>query len=483
MHAWVQEHIRTLTAQTGLSESQARELFLRPIAVELAPQVRGNLTYQLAFTYAINLLSRMFPNVAFEHYGSHPLLILPWGGTRPLVSDAEPAARRLVFGGPVQSESVVVASCHNWHVYIDESIQPDPAEPFNPILSCVTACYAAARITKVLLGEFVAGPSVWRPFSILDFRTATEEFDWAAPLHLDHTHLAGVGAIGSAFLCALLAHGTADGILTLVDHDRLDGPNLGRYSFFQADDVPEFKVGAAKRRIDQANMHLKTEAIRERFETYYDNRYRDNHHFGVRRLVSAPDRRDIRRQFQSKLPRELWDASTGPDQIVLHHNDFNPALACLGCIYPPHPDEQAHWKHVAETLGVPLQRVLSSEPITEQDARAITNNYSHLEAKNLIGRAFESVFRQLCSAGTLRTHGRDVLAPFSFVSGLAGVLLYFEVVKSLRRDVFGKYQQYNYTQINPFYPPNPEFRQLRGSTAKCQCQDPSVRRVFEGLWP
>jgi hypothetical protein len=90
--------------------------------------------------------------------------------------------------------------------------------------------------------------------------------------------------------------------------------------------------------------------------------------FRVAKLISAPDRRSIRRQFQSKLPRRLWDASTGPDRIVLHHNSFERDKACLECIYPDIPEENAHFKHVAEVLNVSLERVLAGEPITADDA-------------------------------------------------------------------------------------------------------------------
>ena len=61
-------------------------------------------------------------------------------------------------------------------------------------------------------------------------------------------------------------------------------------------------------------------------------------------------------------------------------------------------------------------------------------------------------------------------------------MLYFEFVKSLRRDVFGKFQQDNYTQLNPFFPPNPDFRELRPSRPHCSCQNLVVREVFAQLW-
>jgi len=92
------------------------------------------------------------------------------------------------------------------------------------------------------------------------------------------------------------------------------------------------------------------------------------------------------------------------------------------------------------------------------------------------------VFRNLCSAGELRVAGEIVHAPFSFVSGLAGVLLYFEFVKSLRPEAFGGFEKCNYFQVNPLRLPNPEFREERPSRSECMCQKEEFRAVYDRLW-
>ena len=288
--------------------------------------------------------------------------------------------------------------------------------------------------------------------------------------------------IGSAALFSLAAHGAATGKLILLDHEILERSNLGRYSFFDIYDENANKAIRAKKRIDGMRLALTVEAEESRFEKYFDAKQSKSPLFGVPRLLSAPDRRDTRRQFQSKLPREIWDASTGPDEVILHHNFFDPNLACLACVYPEDPIENARLHHVAEVLDVPIDRILSGDPISEEDADRIRVKYPHIPKKNLFGRAFDSVFRELCSAGRLQGADKVVLAPFSFISGIAGVFLYFEFVKSLRSDVFGAFQKYNYTRINPFYPPNPEFRLLRPSGSKCSCQDERVRKLFSKIW-
>lgn len=485
MSDWLEEHIRTLSNLSGLSLDKARLLFQQDLYIALDPALRQNRTYLLAFSYAVNLLTRLFPTTRFDEIGGVPHLILPWGGTSPLTRGSRSTDTILVFGKVSTANNasrIVNANCHDWHIYVDLPLDPDLNEDWNPILALATACYAAARVTKILLGDAVDGPDRWQPFSILDFREGRVRFDWEESLPIGDVYLAGVGAIGSSALLGLAAHGAATGRLILVDHDPLDRSNLGRYSFFDTYDEGHNKAERAKLRIDGMGLNLTVEAVERRFENYFDEQQSKNPLFGIPRLLSAPDRRDIRRQFQSRLPREVWDASTGPDQVVLHHNRFDPELACLACIYPEDPIEHAHLRHVALTLDISYERVLSGEPITEEDAKRIRARYPHLPSESLIGRAFDSLFRELCAAGRLRGEDMGVLAPFSFISGLAGVLLYFEFVKSLRPDIFGPYQEYNYTQLNPFFPPNPDFRRLQRSRPGCSCQDRKVRKVFTKIW-
>lgn len=484
MNEWIQEHIRTLSHFSTLSGAEAERLFLRILAVELDPRVRSNRTYTLAYIYALNLLTRMFPYTQFEPLDEESLLILPWGTDEPFRTEASPEVT-LVFGNASSSQKrkpVVTANCHDWSVYIDSPIEANPDEPWNPVLALVTACYAAARCTQAVLQNAVDGPEEWKGFSILDFRDGTVEYDWSGTLGLGEAHLAGIGAIGSSFLYALGVHGRAEGKLTLVDHDRVESSNLGRYTFFDTNDVGAYKTVAAKERLNGFGLRLEVQTVEKRFEKFFDDSYSASGVFRIEKLISAPDKRSTRRLFQSKLPRSMWDASTGPNQVVLHHNSFEPEFACTECIYPETPEEHAHDRHVAATLNVNIARVQSGEAITEDDARQITERYPDLRKEELTGKAFDSVFRGLCSLGELRGAEGVVYAPFSFVSGLAGVLLYFELVKSLHPQVFGQFHNYNYAQLNPFHLPNPEFRELRPSRQECRCQQPKVRAVYQRIW-
>jgi len=389
-------------------------------------------------------------------------------------------AARVHFGRAI--DGAIIANCHDWSVYVgDTQVLPNAAEPWNPILALVTACYVASRVTKALLGDALSAAADVAPFSILDFGTATASFDWEAPLPVGNVHVAGVGAVGSAFLFALASHGRATGSLDLIDPDAVDRPNLGRYVLFDVADVPKPKVTAAKARLDAVGCPVEVRAHEALFEKYFDERYDNDNSFRVGRLVCCPDSRPARREFQSKLPFETFDASTGPSQVVVHQNRYDPSEACVECIYPRILFEDAHAEHVARKLNVPLERVRSGQNIAAGDAERIVAAYPNLRAEDLVGRAFDSIFRSLCGAGELRVEDEVVLAPMPFTSALAGVLLYFELVKA-SAEAFAPFRSFNYVQLNPLFAPNPLMREMRGSNPSCRCQDPATRGLFNRIW-
>jgi hypothetical protein len=475
---WITEHIRTVCTLSGLDEAAARRLFERRIHITIDAPLYANRTYRLAYEYAIALITRLFPASTFEHAPTSRLAILPWG-TEPAPASRPTIDGRLHFGAVVPD--AVIANCHDWMIYIDQAITPDPAEPWNPVLALATAAYAASRVAHVVLGDVIAGAATWRPFSILDFDNATIDFAWDDPLPIGETHLAGVGAIANGFLVALASHERAEGTLHLIDYDRFERDQVGRYTFFDVADDLKPKVLAARDRLATLTT-LNVLPHEQRFQQYFDDEYRSDPTFRIERLITCPDRRDTRRQMQSKLPFELLDASTGPDQIVLHTNRFQPDRACAECIYPAIPEEHAHEAHVAAMLNVPAERLLSDTPITADDAAGIHDRYPHLAVASLVGRSFDSVFKQLCSAGELRVADQVVLAPLPFTSAVAGILLYFELVKSCRPDVFGTFRTWNYAQLHPGFPPQHLLREQRSSRPGCQCQRDHVRRLFRRIW-
>ena len=477
---WIEGHIKTLMYLTGMSESTARDLFLRVVRVEIDPTVAHNRTYQLAYTTTVNLLSRIFPKVQFERVEGASPKITPWGQFVPLVSEEQPEVIVRIGSGRTSETNTLSLWLDDWHVGIDADLTANADTSWNPVLAIIGSCYVAAAATAKLLQGAIHAANHWPVFSILDFENGTANYDFSQQISIGQKYLAGVGAVGSSFLFCLLAHGRCQGELYIFDEDVVDHDNLGRYPLFDASDDGTPKVLAAQERLSSI-AGLSVIPIPCTLQKYC--RQHESHpDFRIEGLISAPDKRETRRQFQHELPRRVWDASTGPDQVVIHTNEFTPILACMECIYPERPEEQAHLKHVAETLGLSFGRVKSGEPINESDAELIVKRYARLQGREIVGKDFDSVFRDLCSSNQLVAGDEVVLAPFSFTSMLAGAYQYLEFIKTFAEPLREAVPPMNYFTVNPMFPPNPYLRELRASRPSCSCQKKAFRDVFNKLW-
>ena len=140
----------------------------------------------------------------------------------------------------------------------------------------------------------------------------------------------------------------------------------------------------------------------------------------------------------------------------------------------------AHERHVAETLGVSLEEVRQGY-VSDEAAAKICLKYRQLVPGDLSGLAYDSLFKQLCAEGELHTTAdRQVLAPFSFVSVLAGTYLALELL----RRVYTKRpeQPFNYWRISPWAAPA-RYRTMRPTNPKCSfCGDSILREVVRNLW-
>ncbi len=475
---WITRHIQTITTLSGITEEEARRMFGQPIHVSIDDRLIRNPTYRLAYACTINLLSRTFPNTAFNPVPTLTLPFLPSADYRP---ERKSSVLSIHFGRAPQRTGAIVANMHNWHVITDD-YAADPGEPWNPFLALFSACTTAARAAARLFGTAVHASGSWPAFSILDWRSGTVTYDWNQNVDLGRIHLAGVGAVGTAALYAILSHSRVRGEITLLDHEAIDEDNIGRYILFTTEDVGHPKVDVAARWVRTMLPSLHAAAYPQRLQQYLNARCEETPNFRIEQLLSAPDRRDTRRSFQQCLPKAVWDASTGPDHVVVHHNKFIQDEACMACVYHQTPDEDAGFRHIAEKLNVSIDRVKSGDPIDREDALRIHEIYAHLAVDRLIGKAFDSIFRDLCGAGQLRVEGRQMLAPLPFISAMAGFHLAFEFFKSRVPEVFARFQDCNYAQLNPFFPPNPALREWRRPRPNCFCQLPQTRRIFDQLW-
>jgi hypothetical protein len=183
------------------------------------------------------------------------------------------------------------------------------------------------------------------------------------------------------------------------------------------------------------------------------------------------------------MPGEVFDASTTDiREVVLHHHRQTTDAACLSCIYEPDNDELTHEQHIADHLGVSVDMV-RAERISPSAAEVIACKYPGLIAPQLVGTAYDTLFKRLCAEGQLETiEGRQIIAPFAFVSVLAGTMLALELVRWLSDAQ--NIREFNYWRISPWHPLLARRRVLRPRQPGCAfCGDAILSKVNATLWP
>ena len=452
-----QENATALATALGLSLSEASEALDLQIAitVESGDATAVQIGYEIS-----QLLRRTVRHVA-------------------LAAPHENVATELVVGSakPTTNAKQLYLSVLPDHAKISQNEHGAKiCAPTLPILVLLISCYASAATLSWALDRALpfAPPD---PF-ILDFRQIGIEWNSVmAPVDLEHTFLAGAGAIGNGFLWAA-RHLNFRGQLSIADDDAVSSGNLNRQIWFQTDDINLPKVDRIVEKAQIYFPHLKLIPNRCRLQDMSDK----SEGPWLRRLIVAVDSRRARRELQSELPGEVFDSSTTDiREIVVHHNIQPNGLACLSCIYDADEVEFTREKHIAQHLGVSVEDV-RTDRISKSAAEQIVLMHTELRAENLIGIAYDTLFKTLCVEGQLQTpEGKRVIAPFAFVSVLAGTLLALEVVRRLGP---GRHSQdFNYWRLSPWHPVDHRRRITRQKQAHCVfCADPILKGVNLDLW-
>lgn len=299
-------------------------------------------------------------------------------------------------------------------------------------------------------------------------RSSLPSLNAARPVDVGECWLLGAGAVGCAVLWALRDL-PVSGRLHVVDPKRVTAGNLNRQILFNESDVNHWKADTAVARAKALLPTLELVPHIKTFQAAFAGQ-------PVARVLVGLDSREVRQEVQRELPAEVFDASTtGALEVLFHYNHVSEQRACLECVYPTRADKLAQSRHVAEGLGLTLDEV-QAPFITIEVAEKLAANFLHLAADELVGRAISSVYRENCAAAVLRTPGGEqFLAPFAFVSILAGSLLAMHLVSRLQ----GIAAPYNLWPVSAWAPPFPHARELRGQRVGCFCTSTAYRRVAD----
>ena len=151
----------------------------------------------------------------------------------------------------------------------------------------------------------------------------------------------------------------------------------------------------------------------------------------------------------------------------------------LSCIHEPE-EEFSCENHIAEHLGVSVDDV-RTERISASATQIITERFPKLAETDLERIAYDSLFKRLCGEGQLHTlPGKTIIAPFAFVSVLAGTLLALEIVRRLGSS--NNAQDFNCWRVSSWHPPYSRQRSIRQRQPGCTfCRDPVLKKVNDDL--
>ncbi len=345
-----------------------------------------------------------------------------------------------------------------------------------PIFNVLMACYISAAVMHSVFRKQLPF-SMPSPFQLSFDDLGVAKDDLRKPIDLGRSYLAGAGAIGNGFLWAA-RYLDLYGQLDVADDDKVSSGNLNRQIWFSREDVGKPKAERLVLRAQEWFPHLKLVARPQRLQDLAEK----SEGPWLRRLFVGVDSRRARRKLQNEFPGEVFDASTTDiREVVIHHHKQPTAYACLSCIYETDSEESSREAHIAEQLGVSLAEV-RLERISAPSASRISERYPQLRTEDLVGVAYDTLFKQLCGANELKSlEGRRIIAPFAFVSVLAGTLMALELVRRNSSDATALND--NYWRVSPWHQPLPRRRVCRPKQPACEfCGDRILASVNAKLW-
>ena len=465
------------------------------ITVELSPDAAllpGNVA---GFLLAVNLLSRtfdkvhaVFPAEATVHH--HPWHLKTAGAiVDELVSSVD---GNLHVGLPQRSDVVlsvgqepdtpaerkVVIRGSHWCAALDCDLQ---GAGDGVLGSLYSATMGTAQVLLHVL-EMMGAP--YKPmaefhFSLLDHMPFG--LDGSAPkaLRVPEAHLVGVGAVGSAAVYTLAHLDDVSGVIHLIDNETIEEPNLNRYVLARQRDIDEWKV-------DLAAGALSSTGIRAKLYRGAFVSYAEEYGGAVNLLLSPVDSEEGRRALARILPRRVINAATGGTTLTISTHGFADGKACLHCLYLPEPNRETPEEIMAKDMGLSpglVQKLIeTNDPVNEELVAQIERNRGAEPGTwaSHVGLPINSFYaKAVCGDAELRLPTANVIAPLSFISAAAGIMLAAELIKAGNPEL-GGWSLDNYFRVDTLSRPNPAFRRLRPQdpSGRCICTDPDYMAVY-----
>ena len=459
------------------------------ITVELRSEAANAPGNRSAFILALNLLSRVFERVHAVFPAGAEAPDHPWdvATIKSVVDQLDETVEGVVeIGVPAHTDVVlsigerssvpatrdVVVRGSPWRAALDKDL---PRAGEGVLGSLYAACLGAAQVLLHVLDLARSGYHPMAPytFSLLDLLPNGEEGEAPSAIVIPETHLVGVGAVGSAAIYTLAHFRDLGGTIHLIDNEQVDASNLHRYVLMRRHDIGRWKADVAIKALAQCA--IQTRPYRDAFLSYASE-----HGTNIDLLLSPVDTTEGRRALSRFLPRRIINAATGGATVTISTHGFNDGNACLHCLYPEKTNTKSREEIIADHVGIPFEKILdlvqTNSPVDAQLVEQIERNRGVARGRwtKHIGLPIDSFFeRAVCGDAELRLPTGNTIAPLSFISASAGVLLAVELIKSASPK-FSRWALNNYFRIDTLFAPNPAFRALRrqDTSGICICNDP-----------
>jgi hypothetical protein len=480
-------HLRLAESLAGLPRDQVAQKFLQS-TVELGwhPGLDEHDAGRALVSTSANLIARFCPKIRLLVDSALARDVLKMLGQIDNGPEAEfsigerndkPEISIWLGGGTPPRSANVFGSADAWIAYVSSKDGNLPIMPSgrNPLGALVASAFVAAETFKRLLpplphrgGSFEA-----TAFSVWSYAVTPDQGP-ELPSSLQATEeilLAGVGAVGQAFLHAIKYGPSLEATIRVVDNDKVDDSNLNRYVLATASDAEQqtpkttlatdlFYAGPTVIRpetrelggvIDEINSgHLPRPGI----------------------VVSALDNDSARYELQNLWPDYLFEGATGDTLLQIFRHAYDEGTACLRCIHPPPAEGTRFEESLAKTTGLPEERI--SRALRGQD-RFVTERDIESADEHLRPTLREKLGQDLC--GVLAEFERfaipeaHVQPAVSFTSYLAGCLTAAEVMRHLAGLSPGVPSRF---QLDPIATLDPGAPWAESKREDCYCRERAV---------
>lgn len=457
----------------------------------------------------VRLLARLYPTLVFVALGKAknkdvaPYRALACAVNSKITVDVARAkvTHCLVVGStelrsPKGRHPVVFyAGSNNWLARVSTKGPIGSGSSDNPFGAGAAACVAIANIFRSSFKAQLpqAKPDVELTFSVLQMAPV----DSKKPLNptvkrfdIGEVHVAGVGAIGNGFVWAI-GRARCNGVLHLIDGEKLAQSNLQRYAMTVESDVGKPKADLAKAWLSKKGLQVESHA--KHWEQFMDERQI----WSIDQVAVAVDTARTRINIQASLPRVIFNSWTQAGEVGISRHEFHEPGACLACLYTPDKEVPHYDQLIARALHLPESREQLLEirkrlQLTEPTDRAFLEKVAvsaGVPIEELLpfeNKPLESLYLQGVCGGaviTLAKGGNTTQrneVPMAFQSTFAGILLAADLVAerlALRPRLPTKTQINLMTALAPF-PSNGQAKVKR-----CFCRDVDFIAAYVAKYP